>query len=246
MLFQFEIGNVLTNARGEKKNLKRKPVSVSMEEVVKTAFYGKDDTELEARIGTMHGNTFHAGIDAHTFDAINDLLCSYGGWATRSETSRHDFFLGDRRLTSSPDMAKPICIKKIKLAAFAEPILLKNPTSSDRPPAVRVSTAREIVCDADLNAAFTSATFVRVKETLSWQTSSGFSYELSRVWQGTSLSVAMKKRHEGDPRFEFEIELVDRSYLQTKGYAYVTRSLLLKMKDVMAAVEDRKGRRSID
>ena len=56
----------------------------------------------------------------------------------------------------------------------------------------------------------------------------------------------MKKRHEGDPQFEFEIELVDRSYLQTKGYAYVTRSLMLKMKDVMAAVEDRKYQQSTD
>jgi len=216
-----------------------------MEEVVKTAFYGKDDTELEARIGTMHGGTFHAGIDVVTFDAINDLLRSYGAWAKRSETSRHDFFLGDRRLTASPDMAKPICIKKIKLAAFAEPVFL-NPTSSDCQPAIRMSAAREIVCDGDFNAAFTSATFVRVKETLAWQTTSGFSYELSRVWQGASLSVAMKKRHEGDPQFEFEIELVDRSYLQTKGYAYVNRSLLLKMKDVMAAVEDRKYQQSTD
>ena len=216
-----------------------------MEDVVKTAFYSKDDTELEARMGTMHGNTFRAGIDAITFDAINDLLGSYDAWAKRSETSRHDFFLGDRRLTSSPDMAKPICIKKIKLAAFAEPIP-SNSASLDCPLAIRVSAAREIVCDGEFDAAFTSAAFVRVKETLSWQTASGFSYELSRVWQGSSLSVAMKKRHEGDPQFEFEIELVDRSYLKTKGYAYVTQSLLLKMQDVMAAVEDRKYRRSID
>ena len=209
-----------------------------VEAVVRVALEGAEDTELEARVGVMDGHTFHAGIDAPTFDAINDVLGSYQPWAARSETSRHDFFLGKRRLTSSPDMLRPLCIQKMKLAAHVEPL------HDHHRRAIRVAAAREIPCNDDcVNSAFTSATFVRIKEILSWTTKSGFSYDLSRVWEGSSLSVAMKKRHEEEPKFEFEIELTDRAYLKKHGYAYTAKSLLMKMNDVIVAANDHQQRR---
>ena len=51
---------------------------------------------------------------------------------------------------------------------------------------VRFSCADEMPVDRKSLCAF--PTFVRVKQTRSWQTASGWRYDVSRVWSGASVT----------------------------------------------------------
>lgn len=189
--------------------------------------------ELEVRLGNHdHNGHFTAGITSQMYDAILDTLNGFAHWKETQETSRHDFCYDEPefvRLSASPDFADgPVAIQKKKLKSQCTTVHVVNAS----PLSVRIVASSEIPFEnlsaLDMHLPRT----VRVKETRRWVTTSGVSYELSRVWSASTLNQANQMRHESEGTYEFEIEILNREYFQ-KGSQYVLESLMMKITDVV-------------
>jgi len=187
--------------------------------------------ELEARLGLpVNGSKrFENGIPRQKWHRILRSLCKHEGWASKTDfATRVDYFYpnGNRLSQTFGGTDPPLLIKKIKIKSADIQL-------NDSGFLCRVACANERTEDFD-TVDGQEPTFVRLKYWCSFTTSSGFRFDISRVWNAPTLNDARQIASEEEGTFEVEIELTDASYLAAHDNTHFVDSLLIKMNDLVA------------
>ena len=202
--------------------------------------------ELEGRLGHMNAyGAFVAGVSASQWNAIVDALAACTSWKRVTPMyQRHDFFFRNVRLSHewSDDHAHaPVTVRKERLAMCnvelggvpnAPSMVLRIAASRERPIALRSEMTGEAF-------ALDMPERVRVKQTQSWETLSGWRFDASRVWEADTLTRALEMITEIEPIYEVELELADPQYLNTHSDTHTADSLIMKMRDLCVTNDGR-------
>jgi hypothetical protein len=183
-------------------------------------------SELEMRIGIVKQNKrFEPGLSAEKWNIAVEALTEYGDWKEVTDWRvRTDFlFANSARMSreSNGDEMITTTIKKTRVKTADIPI-------EDSQMALRMASCVEQ--PALIEDALATPTLVRVKHIKSFTTTSGLRFDMSRVWQGASLS----RLSDNSPQYEIELEVANREYLQHTNI-YITKSMMMKMHDLIVA-----------
>lgn len=211
----------------------------SIAQIVRCKRADPSHVELEGRLGYINKfGTFVAGVSGVQWNAIVDALAACTSWKTVTPMyQRHDFFFRNVRLsrTWTEETPPPMTVRKERLAMCN--VELISPPRSEPCMVLRVAASREK--PIELRSEMTGETFsldmpelVRVKQTQSWETASGWRFDVSRVWEAETLSRALEFIESGEPRYEVELELADDNYLDAHNDTHTADSLVMKMRDL--------------
>lgn len=198
--------------------------------------------ELEARFGTCTDKCFVSGVERSFLDQIiealqlSPVMRDSGGWKEGHDVffthngnqhrTRVDFNSDSMDVKSETILKRKIMQKTFKTMNTGN---IYDACLHD----IRVSVQSEQLV-VDKLPLSVNPNLIRIKQTRHFTTACGaWRFDFSLTWAGTSKSDAEANQMKNDPVFEFELELIDPTYLTTRSNEHVAASLLLKMCDFL-------------
>tara|TARA_X000000950_G_scaffold289473_2_gene413915 strand:- start:476 stop:1153 length:678 start_codon:yes stop_codon:yes gene_type:complete len=192
----------------------------------------RPELELEMRLGAVKRNKrFEAGVDAEKWDTIVEALTEYDDWKNVTPwRMRYDLMfansvrvsvesaLGD--ITTTTTTTRKTRVKVVDIPIEQSQWSLRLATSVEQPVQLE---GHEVA----------SASLVRAKQMRSFETQSGVRFDVSRVWNASTLSKVNTLIETSAPTaFEVELEIVNRNYFEHTN-VYIVKSMLMKMCDLV-------------
>jgi hypothetical protein len=198
----------------------------------KSVQQGKDNVELEARFGSMSDDgRFTAAVDKTFFNDCLQVCESFSDWKEVTDWYvRRDVFLRNSMRSSTTAKNPAVVIKKKQLGS--ETINLgRDPDFCLVPTAIRISLNEEM--PVDCAPGLQPGQFLRLKHIKSFETTSGWRYDFSRVWQSHVACATDGAGVDDVSTFEFEIELADLEVARRTTAKNMAESLVLKLLDFL-------------